>query len=203
MDIYTSDDEKAELIKAWLKKYGLKIIVVFLLMWATAFAYEYYAEKQLEKNRFASMLYYNVLSSYSDNDNESAETNLAKLRDGYSSTSYAWLSSLVAANKVGSLEERLELLELVERKCAYNEIVELAKIRSARVLWQQGSDEKAIKKLSSISLTEFKATADELLGDIYFKQGDKLKSLEYYKKSSDSVYSSPMLNAKLMDLEVV
>ena len=200
-----ADEDQVEALKAWWKEYGVAIIVgvTFGALFIGGYRYwNYYTDMQ---NDQASEIYEQVISDISQGKLKSAEKSTKELVNGYSSSPYLALASLMLAKKYIDEKEypkAKEYLNITIDQGNENDIIHVARLRLARILFFQ--ENKADEALALISTTEtngFSSQYNELLGDIYMstgKTGDAIKSYELALSSSSlSGDYKPVLQMKL------
>jgi predicted negative regulator of RcsB-dependent stress response len=131
-----------------------------------------------------------------------------KLQSDYASTPYATAAALRLA-QVGVIDSKLDeagaRLDWVIKNGNDDGLKQLAKLRKARVLWQQGKADEAQKALDNDG-GEFASLYSELRGDLALSQGDRSAARTHYeaalKASTEQAPNRPLLQQKLDDLAV-
>lgn len=200
MDVYSTEDEQVEFIKGFLKKYGVTILLAFVLFCAAHFSYDYWQEHKATYLVNASEKYYSLIAA--DVSDQDIRAITLELQTDYPDTIYASLASLVAAQKFVDADGDKYLSWLADNG-SVSELLALAKIRTALIKWNQGDIDSAMGKLDEVKESGFLAYASELKGDISVSTGNKQQAIDFYKqaKSYQGSKFSPLLLAKLNNLE--
>ena len=206
MDIYNSDEQQAEAIKAWWKENGKAILVGATLGLVGMFGWRYYNEYRQGQMEKSSVAYEQIIKQLTA-DKEKAFPAVATFAKEHAGSSYGDLAALqlaAAAVKAGKLDLAAEQLQQVADKGNSEAVKPIAAVRLARVLGEQGKFADAQKRLDGVTLAAFKAIVAEVRGDLYLKQGDKAKAMAAYQQATAAggEKSSPELRTKLDDLAV-
>ena len=79
MDIYASDEEKAEAIKQWWRENGRSVFIGVILGIASIFGVRYWMNYQQVQTQQAAMIYQQAIVSVSNQDSEAAQASTEKL----------------------------------------------------------------------------------------------------------------------------
>lgn len=190
MNVYATDHEQWELIKAWWKANGKMIVTVVILAMAATYAYRYWQQHQQQQGERASVLYEQMLSSQTTNSTAVMTAIAGNLENNYSKTPYASLASLLEA-KIAADNANLAVAEQklnwVIDHSKSKSLKQIARIRAARVLLAQNRPEDALKLLAVSDDSGFLAEVNQVKGDIYLAQGDKLRAYEFYQAALNTI----------------
>ncbi len=186
MDIYASDEEKAEEIKQWWRDNGRSVIVGCLLGAVAIFAGRYWFQYQDMQRVKASLHYQQVIQALQQNKPEQAQDETQTLFQTYSHTPYAVFAALqmakhaVKAKENNQAEDYLRWAAEHAKLPAYQAI---AHVRLAR-LYLASSDFEAFFALAKSAQTpEFGSIWDELKGDAYTAQGKRDAARKAYQSA--------------------
>lgn len=122
-------------------------------------------------------------------------------RSPYASGAALFLAADAA--KAGRFDDARTRLRWVRENGSDDGLRQVARLREARVLWQQGQLDAALQLLPA-DAGEFSALAEELRGDIRLAQGDRSAARAAYEKalaaSGDNTAVRNGLQRKLDDL---
>ena len=204
MEIYQSEEQQVEAIKKFWDDNGNSLIAGLIIGLSGFVGFNYYKDYQLDKELATSDAYQVMLES-SASDNKAFVAEGEKFITEHGESSYASLTALSLAKEAANEKDwpkvESHLNTAIER--AKNEgIKAIATTRLARVQVQQEQLDKALATLSSQLPASFKATVEEIKGDIYIKQGKKDLARNAYQAAIDEKGQSvtPDLRMKLNDL---
>jgi len=190
MDIYASDDEKGEAIKNWWRENGRSVLTGVILGGAVIFGGRYWINFQQAKTEQAAAMYQQVQMNLSDADLTAAEDLTQELMQSHSSTPYAAFATLeIAAEQVRNDQAAaaLEYLKWTAEKAKLTGQKDLARLRMARVLIDEGEYEQALELTQQTSSAGFTSLFAELKGDIYLAQQNKAEAFEAYRNAISSM----------------
>lgn len=201
MENYT-DEEIVEVIKKWWKENARSIIVGLAIGLVVVFGWPYWIAHQHSKAEQASFHYEMMQQGLEQGNEEQAKEQSQILLAGYSGSPYATLASLQLAKlavTTGDLAGAREHLERVMADTDEAAIRNIALLRLARVLFEQGEVDAAEKRLNEIQNAALSAELEELKGDIYLSRNEPEKARAAYEAAS-SVGGSSFLQLKLANL---
>ncbi|AFI83980.1 YfgM family protein [Methylophaga nitratireducenticrescens] len=183
MDIYASDDEKGEAIKSWWRENGRSVITGVILGGAVIFGGRYWINFQQAKTENAAAMYQQVQMTISQADLTAAEDMTQELMQSYPSTPYAAFATLeLAAEQLRNdqAEAALEYLSWTADKAKLSAQKDLARLRMARVLMDQGKYDQAFELTQQTVSDGFVSLFAEVQGDIYLAQEKQTQAYEAY-----------------------
>lgn len=179
MDIYASDEEKAEEIKQWWRDNGLSIVMGVGLGVAGLFGFRYWEAQQVAANAEAAVAYDAVMSAENSTEAE-------RLRTEFPDSIYATLSAFKTAQKslqAGDMEASKTQLSWVIEHAELAAHKDLANLRLARILLTEGAYDDAIAIADSTTNAAFSSLFDEVRGDIYTAQENKSAAYAAYQSA--------------------
>ncbi|MEQ1438572.1 tetratricopeptide repeat protein [Fontimonas sp. SYSU GA230001] len=208
MTTHYEDEAQAERLKSWWKENWMALIGGLAIGLAAIFGWEGWGKYQSQRAERASRMYEDLkLALEGSRRDEAVAIGDALVKD-FGRSPYASNAALFLAAdavKSGALDQAQVRLQWVREHGADQGLRELARLREARVLWQQGQPDVALKLLDGARGTEFAGLVEELRGDIRLAQGDRSAARAAYEKalaaiSSDDPAARSGLQRKLDDL---
>jgi predicted negative regulator of RcsB-dependent stress response len=207
MDIYASDEEKAEAIKQWWRDNGRSVLAGVILGGAAIFGFRYWTSQQDLQAQQASVLYQQAAIQMNQSDYEQAQKTVTDLTQDYGSTAYAVFAALELAQSASDKGEwgaAKEQLSWVLDNAELNAHRELARLRLVQVYLQQENYADADALIEAAETSAFTSMFAELQGDIALAQGKPDVARDAYKRAVASlVVGDPrqsLLQLKLDDV---
>lgn len=189
MDIYASDEEKAEAIKQWWRDNGRSVVAGVALGAAAIFGFRYWMNHQQVQTEQASVIYQQAAIQLNQSQVTEAQTTVSKLTQDYGSTAYAVFGALEMAETAaadGDITAAAEQLNWVIDNADLDSHQELARLRLAQLHLNQGELEQAVALVEQARLSAYDSLFAELKGDIKLAQGDT--------EAAQSAYQQAMLS---------
>jgi len=190
MDIYASDEEKAEEIKQWWRDNGRSVIAGIVIGAAAVFGGRYWLNHQQVQAEHASVIYQQSAAYTSQNDTDAAQAATQELMQNYGSTAYAVFAAMQMAEasiSQGELTAAEEYLYWIVDNAELSSHQELARLRLARLKFSQGDNEQALELTAAFDLSAFSSLFAELEGDIKLAMGDNVEAHAAYQKAALSL----------------
>jgi predicted negative regulator of RcsB-dependent stress response len=179
-----TDDEQLESIKHWFSENGTWLAGGVVLGAALLFGWRYYENHQNQQALTAAEKF-NALNAALDKNDRAAARNIAEdLKKGYSGSAYADQADLVIARLAvdsGELANAVDPLTRVMNDSRDSELRNVARLRLARVLIDQGKFDEAINTLAAAQSAAFGAHFHEVRGDAYYAKKDTADALREYQ----------------------
>lgn len=167
---YQTEDQQIESFKQWWAKNGRSTIVALIAGLGIILGGRAWIEHQDSQSHAASMLYQAMLTAMKDGKPDAALEQGTRILGQYSSTPYATLAALTSAKvkmDQGDLTTARTHLQWVLDHGKPQEMVNIARLRLARVLMDGGEAQPALTLLGSEPPPGFEVTYKELEGDLY------------------------------------
>lgn len=195
MDIYTSDDEKGEALKQWLRT-NITFIMFFIIsaIVVVITGRYWYAEKQ-EKSQQAAQYYYMVEKPVISQNSAQVTDYADKLMAEYSDTPYAFFTAIKLAQYQASLAEydkSQQFLVWAKKRTVIPGQNDLVSLKLAVLALEQNRYEEALAILKKRETKGFESLFKELEGDIYVRQSQLGMARDAY----DVAYKSAQINRK-------
>lgn len=189
---YLTDEEQAERLKRWWDNNGTSLIVGLMLAIGGVVGWRYYQSYLADRADAASTAY----STYLEARNAAQPTAeyVAALDDDYAGTAYHVFSLLYrAADQVEDedWEEALAFLERAVELADGDELRDLARYRSAKVLYQLDRLDDSEAALAQIGSAGLEAQVAELSGDIHLARGDAEQARLAYEAALEAGQRDP------------
>ncbi len=198
---YLSDEEQLDRLKNWWHENGTSIVVTVVIVVGGFAGWRWYDAAQVTEMQAASEIYESFLTATGD-----ARTAMADRLDAeYGDTSYATFAHLYRAKDAadsGDLEGAIDILRGIAAGAVHPLIEDIARVRLARLLQEQGDPEAALGALAEVTSQGFRALVLELKGDIHLLQGDRALAHEAYLSAAAEVREGdrrPILDYKVDD----
>lgn len=208
MATHIDDEEQVENLKRWWKENWKALAAGLALGFSVIGGWNYWKGHTENSSATASQMYDDMKKALAANRADEAKQIGDKLRDDYSRTPYAATGALVLAQKAvqdNRLDDAAEQLAWVTEHSKDEGLQKLAKLRQARVLWQQGKTGDALARLDG-DAGAYQSLYDELRGDIQLMQGDRAAARSAYEKALASAGTEQanrdLLQRKLDDLAI-
>lgn len=203
MEIYNTEEQQAEAIKAWWKENGKAILLGAVLGLGGMFGWRAWNEHQAGQMEAGAEAYTAIIKQLELQNEKAFPVVDAFIKDQAGSV-YADLAGLqlaAAAVKAGKLDLAASELQRVSEGKNDN-IKSLATVRLARVLGEQGKAVDGMKKLDSVKDSAYAAMVAEARGDLLLKQGERDKARAAYQQAADKADGkvNPELQMKLDEL---
>ena len=178
---FLTDDEQAERLKRWWDKNGTSLVVGLVLAIGGVIGWRYYQDYAVGRADAASEAFDAYLEARATE--EPAGEHLAALDGEFTGSAYHVFSLLYrAADQVAEedWEEALAFLERAVELADDGPLQDIARLRTAKILYQLDRLDDAGAQLGAIGGAGFESQVAELSGDIAVARGDiELASTAY------------------------
>ena len=181
----TSQEQK-EFLKQWWNGYGKAIVIAIIVGIAIGYGWRFWQHHKTERALAASQAYQQLVIAqhvFPKQFDKMAHQLIKK----YSGTPYAdFASMMVAKEQVGNKQYKQALLSLewVVHNSQSDALMQLAKIRAARVALVLKQPNKAMQLVSKVNYKGFMPLVDSVRGDAQKALGNNKQAEVYYKKAS-------------------
>ena len=191
-----SDEEQLDQLKSFAKKYGSAMISGILIALIAFFGWEYWQKKNLTEaqNQTAKVQKLmdeakavsgqpNALATVS----EAADKIVKDDADSVQAIQTQFILAKLAYDKQDYAAAEKALKKVENSKVKDAGLVQIVKLRLADSQLAQKKYDDALKTLSTVTEPAFKATADELRGDIYVAKKDNASARKAYQSAWDNL----------------
>jgi predicted negative regulator of RcsB-dependent stress response len=183
---YHSDEQQFEELKKWWKENGKSAIAGVILGIGGLLAWRGWTYYQVNHAKAASELYAQMQQAVARDEINSIIENAQNLRDDYAATPYASLAALELAKlkgESGQLQEAAEQLRWVMANSPQEALINIAKIRLARVLNAQKHYDKVLEVLAGEFPLGYSSLIEEIRGDALRAKGDIDEARQAYTRA--------------------
>jgi predicted negative regulator of RcsB-dependent stress response len=182
------EEAQAEQLRQWWKENWQSLAAGLLIGLAAIFGWETWKSHQQKQAAAASQMYEDLKKAIAGDKIEDANSIGDKLTQEFPKSPYAADAELrLAARAVNDkrFDDASTRLGWVIEHGNDDGLKPLVRLRQARVLWQQGKNDDALKVLDGDAGT-YGPLFDELRGDIHLAQGDRAGAAAAYRKALDA-----------------
>ncbi len=168
------EQEQLEELKTWWKQHGNLVTTIILVASLLVAAWQGWSWWQRNTSAQASAVYSQLQQAASQHDAKRARELAGMLLDKYSNTAYAAMGAMVSAKvqvDAGDAKNARAQLEWVVAHADDASWRDIAKLRLASVLLDEGSYDEALNAIAGEPIAELKVRHAEVMGDIRAAQG--------------------------------
>lgn len=209
MATHLDDEEQLEQLKTWWKENWIALAGGLVIGFGAIGGWEGYKNWRDARNASASQMYEELKKNLDAAKAEDAESIVVRLKTDFASTPYASAAALRVAHaevEQGKLDAAAANLAWVVAHADDDGLVQLARLRQARVLFAQDKHDEALALLKN-EPGSFASLYEELRGDIQLAKGDRGAARSAYERALASAETGAtnktLLQQKLDDLTEV
>ena len=176
MDIYESEKEQIEALKKWWKENGRPILIGLALGLGGVFGWTSWQSYQNARAEQASSQYTLVVNLARNNQLAQVRQVGEELIREHARSGYAALTARIIANAAylqQELEEAKRHLNWAMENARRKELKLMARLRLARLLLGEEDHEGALALLEGVDAGNFRASYEEIRGDVFLAQGKR------------------------------
>lgn len=170
MEVYQTEDQQVESLKQWWAKNARSTIVALIVGLGIILGGRAWVDYKDAQSDAASVLYQSMLTAMKDGKSDAALEQGARILGQYESTPYATLAALASAkvklDQGDAVAARTQLQWVLDHGKP-QEMVNIARLRMARVLMESGEAQQALTLLGTEPPAGFVVAYKELEGDLY------------------------------------
>lgn len=203
MEIYNSEQEQVEALKAWWDKNGRMVIVAIVVVLLAVLGWKSWQGQQRQRAENASAAYQQMIDATVSNPEAAKEAGRAIVGD-YPGTIYATMASMAMARiavEQGDLDAAAAQLRAAAGQADQPELGLLAKLRLGKVLLAQDKIDAALTEIQGVEGGALQGAFDELRGDILLARGDRDKARDAYTNAL-AAYGEVPDKAELVQLKL-
>jgi predicted negative regulator of RcsB-dependent stress response len=208
MATHLDDEEELENLKRWFKENWVALAAGLVIGFGAIGGWQAWKGYQEKQSLTASQMYDDLKKALTAAKADEAKGIADKLQSDYSGTPYAGAAALRLAQVAvvdKDYDAALKRLDWVAEHGDEDGLKQLAKLRKARVLWQQSKPDDALKLLDG-DAGEYASLYAELRGDIAYSKNDVDNARKAYQtaldKAPEAAANRALLQQKLDDLAV-
>ncbi len=202
-----TEEQQVEQLKEWWSENGTALIVGAILGLSGFFGWKYWNEKQIAYQESASQLYMTVTEELEKENSSKLIENATAVKSRFADSSYAILSAFhiaKAAIKENDLDAAVTEFTWVIDNHGGNELVQIAKLRLARIFVAQHNAEQALGLLSLPKESGYFEFASLIKGDALMSLGRESEALVAYKEAESvnkTTANHPTLKLRIESLD--
>ncbi len=207
---YLTDDEQLDAVKRFTREYAPVLIIGALIGAGGLFGWRYYQNYQNEQGLKASAQFAQLSALTQGGDVAKSRQAANQLIADYPSSPYADQAKLVLARidvDAGQDADSVAPLTDVMNNSKDTELRQIARLRLARVLIDEGKPDDAIKLLAEANPGSFAGRYHEVHADALYAKKDTAAAITEYKAALDAAdaggVDAAMVEMKLADLGAV
>ena len=190
-----TDEEQLDGLKSFFKKYGSAMFSGVLIALIAFFGWEYWQKKTLAENQIATAKVQQLMDDAKAAKGDakafamlaaSADKIVKDNPDSVQAVQAQIVMARLAYDKNDYATAERELKKVENSKLKDAGLLQIVKINLADSQLAQKKFDEALKTLSAVTDPAFKASAEELKGDIYFAKSD----IENAKKSYQAAWNA-------------
>ena len=204
MDEYLSEKEQIDQIKHWWHENGWYLVGGAVLAGLGYFGFNQYQAWQDRVAEEAAAIYQELKLVLADDDRADADQLLTQLASDYAGSPYLDQARLLIAE--GSLirdtDRAIAELEAVVENSRDEGLMQIARLRLARVLAYDEQYDRALATLSVSDTGEFAARFSEVRGDIHAANGNVEAAVQAYTDALLGGASNGTVNLDVVQLKL-
>jgi len=201
---YRSEKDQIEIFTRWWNTHGIRTLIVAGVLLAVYVGWTQWQAHQQRRAEAASVIFEQFLQ-VADSSPDQARELLDQLHTQYGDTFYGSAARLFLANEAvikGDLEAADNHLDALIQSRPSEDLLQVARLRSARVLHDLGRDDEALKRLQDPVAKGFQALFAELRGDIYMARNEADKARAAYEEAKTADESGAGTQQQLLDMKL-
>jgi len=203
VNVNLSEDEQVEALKSWWKENGKSVVAGIVMGLGGVFGWQYWTQHQEQVAEQASQQFEQLTNSVAAGS-ATAVTQAEAVIAQYERSPYAIFAALNLAKvkfQQGDIDGAKEQLQWVMAKADDQSLQQIARLRLARLLLDQGAVDEASSLVAQASPDNFRGDFAELRGDIALMKGDQEAArLAYGEALEYQVSNSALVQMKFDDL---
>src|SRR5688572_19675754 len=194
------EQEQLDELKAWWKRYGNLILLAATAALLTVAGHQGWRHYTLSQSHEAATLFEQMEQADRADEHKKVRDIAAQIVDKYRRTPYAAIAALASA-KAAFVSQDLPAAKLqlqwVMENAREDGIKDLARLRLARVLLDEGSFDEALKALQNTPAESMTGLYSDLRGDILAAQGKFSEARSAYQSALDKSESGSAYRAAI------
>lgn len=202
-----TEQEQIQELKNWIKSYGPYVLAGIVIALLISTGWRYWQQRQNKILVHASNIYDEMLTQRSENKSEAANIQAKKLLTHYQKTPYAIMSALLLARSAiskNNYPEAEKQLNWVVDHAQSPQIIEITRIRLARLLIAENKPDAALQILEKSTDKIFLGLTNEVRGDAFVAKNDTSSAKNAYglalKQIPNGEVTRPILQMKYENL---
>ena len=191
-----SDEEQLDQIKSFAKKYGSAMVSGILIALIAFFGWEYWQQKNLAEAQNRTAKVQKLMDEVKTTANqpnafatvsEAADKIVKEDANAVQEVQTQFILAKLAYDKHDYVAAEKALKKVENSKVKDAGLLQIVKLRLADAQLAQKKYDEALKTLEAVTEPAFKATAEELRGDIFVAKKDTTSARKAYQSAWDSL----------------
>ncbi len=203
VDVNLSEEEQVEALKKWWKENGKSVVAGIVIGLGGVFGWQYWSQHQQQVAEQASLQFEQLTDSVAAGS-AAAVAQANALIAAYGDSAYARFAALDLAKvkfQQGDVAGAKEQLRWVVANADDQALQQIARLRLARLLLDEGGLDEALSLIAQAPTDDFRGDFAELRGDIALKKGDRTAARQAYGEALEyKVSNSALVQMKFDDL---
>jgi len=191
MAVYDLEEqEQLSELKAWWTRFGGLVTLAAVVLAIASVGWQAWLWYQKKQSAEAAALYAVVEQAAAKNDAAKAREAAGQIFEKYGRTAYGDMAALLSAKvqvEAGDLKNAQAQLSWAVERGRDPALRDLARLRLATVLLDQGQPDQAMAQLAADPLPDFKARFADVKGDILVTQGKPVEARAAYQSAIDAL----------------
>ena len=204
MDIYASEEEQVEALKKWWNENGRSVVLGLVLGLGAVLGWKGWTQYQDTQRQQASNMFEQMMLAAANQDVETTQQVAQTLIGEQGASTYGLFGALMLARiefEQGNTQAAEVHLRWVVDHAGDDGLREVARLRLARLLFNEGKLDEASGFVAEASQQQFAGEYAELRGDIALARGDAAEARKAYGEAlAGNVGNEPLVQMKLDDL---
>ena len=199
--------EQSEEVRQWLKDNIQTLVTGVAGGLALLYGWQFFQQWQAEQRLAAAETWYQFEQAYEQENREQAQAALQALQQDFPRSLYTTMAGMAWARMQLKQDpaEALDTLQSLADKASEEDFAYLLQWRIARLQWQTGQSEQALRTLAGIESPAYASLVAETRGDIYTELGQVDAARTAYEEALEQLDptqagSRPLLEMKLDNL---
>jgi predicted negative regulator of RcsB-dependent stress response len=204
VDEYLSEKEQLERLTGWLRANIPWILIGLAVGGAIVGGWRWWQARAESTGVAAAQAYSQILDAFDRGDRTRGMDLVEQLAHAHPGSPYVDQADLAAARlllETGQVDRAAAYLTTVMNNSRDPQLVQVARLRLARVQVAQNHPDAALKTLGTADQGAFEARFAEVRGDAYFAKGDKAAALSAYRAARVAAGPAEAAN-DLLDLKI-
>ena len=184
-----SEQEELEALQKWWKENGKAVVAGLVIGLGGVFGWTTWQSRVEATAEGVSVVYQSMMDMAAADDHLEALLRVEQIIEDHPDSEYAVLSALLGAKSalaVGRVEDAKRLLDWVIANGTRAELRDVARVRSAQLLLDEGNQDAGLTMLANVDTPAFAAAVEELRGDIFVDGGQGNAAAEAYTAALES-----------------
>lgn len=202
-----SEQEELEALQKWWNENGKAVVVGLVIGLGGVFGWTTWQSRVEATAERVSVVYQSMMDMAAADDHLEALLRVEQIIEDHPDSEYAALSALLGAKSALAVdrdEDARRLLGWVIANGDREELRDVARVRSAQLLLDEGKQDAGLSMLANVNTSAFAAAVEELRGDIFVEDGQGEAAAKAYtaalESSSMTSGTRARVNMKLDDL---